>query len=101
MSSATKPVWRSVVLGTALLSGYFYGLDKQQGLYVAAKNKVEHEQKMIAQYQEEFRQELLKKEAEARGEDVSVYGVQPGLRGLAKSFAKTRSATASTETAQA
>jgi len=56
---------------------------------------------MIAQYQEEFRQELLKKEAEARGEDVSVYGVQPGLRGLAKSFAKTRSGTASTETAQA
>ena len=43
---------------------------------------MEHEQKMIQAYKEEYRQDLLKMEAEARGEDTSVYGVPPGLRGL-------------------
>ena len=48
---------------------------------------MEHEQKMIQAYKEEYRQDLLKMEAEARGEDTSVYGVPPGLRGLFVAFA--------------
>jgi hypothetical protein len=93
-----RPVWRTVVLGATLFSGYVYGLNKQQGLYKRAKAKVEEEEKLIALYKEEYRQDLLKKEAEARGEDVSVFNVPPGLRQIAKTIKSTRSKnTAGTE----
>ena len=67
-----------VVLGASLFTGYVYGLEKQQSLYVRAKSKVENEQKLVEHFQEEYRQDLLKQEAERRGEDVSVFNVPPG-----------------------
>eukprot|EP01080_Neovahlkampfia_damariscottae_P002861 gene2861-4704_t len=82
-------IYPKVVLSGFFFGGMIYGNQKQQSLYSKALDIVTKEDKEIESYRTEVRQREELERATLAGEDLSLYNVPAGLRGLVSTFRNT------------